>query len=271
MEDFNIELEITGIYSGLMWIFILLMIIFIIGLMKVFKKCDKPVWLAIIPIYNIWVLFKIVGVPPILSLIPCINSIVYLYVLFLLGSKFNKGTLFSLGLIAFTPIFLIILGFDSSAYNKTGEENKLKPDLMAKDPASEGQVDLLAADPINTIPNFTNLNEESSLKEMPSLEQQLEMPKVKTERIIDIPKEEVKSDLSIPNAFEMKLPKNKEEVLTIEEDTIVKQEPVEELLISENTKYQNNKTQKFCSQCGSPNDVLNKFCVSCGYNFESSK
>ena len=29
-----------------------------------------------------------------------------------------------------------------------------------------------------------------------------------------------------------------------------------------------HKTQKFCPECGTANDVLNKFCVSCGYNFK---
>jgi len=270
MVDFDIEL-IKGIICGLIIIFILFMIIFIIGLMKVFEKCNKPAWAAIIPFYNMWVLFKIVGVSPILSLIPFINGIVYLYVLFLLGSKFNKSTLYNLGLVILTPIFIIFLGFDSSFYNKTEEENKLKPDLMAKDPVSEGQVNLLAPDPINTIPNFSISNEEPSIKEMPSLEQQLEIPKIDNVEKIDIPKEVIKQNLSIPDAFEMKLPKLKEEILTIEEDIMDNQEQVEELLINKTSIFKNNKTQKFCSQCGSPNDVLNKFCVSCGYDFESSK
>ena len=29
-----------------------------------------------------------------------------------------------------------------------------------------------------------------------------------------------------------------------------------------------HKTQKFCPECGTPNDVLNKFCIACGYNFD---
>ncbi|MDD4706549.1 MAG: DUF5684 domain-containing protein, partial [Bacilli bacterium] len=261
----------TIIFSIIFFINTLFLILYIIGFMKVFKKCNKPSWHAIIPIYNMWVLFEIVGISPWLCLIPGINGIAYLYALYVLGSKFNKSLLYKVGLIILTPIFIILLGFDSSTYNKKEEETKLKPDLMAKDPASEGQINLLAADPINTIPNCPVFDEELSLKEMPSLEQQLEIPKNNIIEKVDISKEEVKSDLTIPNAFEMKLPKYKEEILLLEENIKDNQEQVEELQINEKSKFKNNKTQKFCSQCGSPNDVLNKFCVSCGYNFESSK
>lgn len=270
MGESNIGL-ITAIFIIGMFICTLFIIIFIIGLMKVFSKCNKPAWISLIPFYNLWVLFKIVGVPSILSLIPFVNAIVLLYVLFLLGSKFNKSTLFKLGLVIFTPIFLIILGFDSSVFIEAKEE-KLKPDLMAKDPASEGVINLMEADPINTIPDVPKIQEESSIKEMPSLEQQLEIPKTESSEKIDIPQDEVKQDIIIPDVFNMKLPKNQEEELITNEEETNNQEPVEELQIEENSIYKNShKTQKFCSQCGSPNDVLNKFCISCGYNFEASK
>ncbi|MDD4187309.1 MAG: hypothetical protein PHX04_00835 [Bacilli bacterium] len=29
-----------------------------------------------------------------------------------------------------------------------------------------------------------------------------------------------------------------------------------------------HKTQKFCPECATPNDILNKYCISCGYTFK---
>lgn len=29
-----------------------------------------------------------------------------------------------------------------------------------------------------------------------------------------------------------------------------------------------HKTQKFCPECRTPNDILNKYCISCGYTFK---
>lgn len=71
------------------------------------------------------------------------------------------------------------------------------------------------------------------------------------------------------STFDIIMPKLKEEPEIIEKlDTydvlnIIEQKPKKEMNF--------HKTQKFCPQCGSPNDVLNKFCISCGYNFETQK
>lgn len=260
-----------------LFIYLAFMILLIIGLMMVYKKCNKPAWAAIVPIYNIWVLFEIVGIKPWLSLIPIVNIFMIIYATYKLGAIFNKSILFSLGLVFLSPIFLIILGFES----KNKEEIKLKPDLMVKDPASSDEVNLMEADPISSIPNAPIMKKEPVIKEMPSLEEQMVIPKL-VEQQETQPKEPVVVNAvenhSNPNAFEMRLPKLKEEVFNTAESNFNKVEDtqIEHLEITEAPVIQEeiikrpnlHKTQKFCPECGSPNDMLNKFCISCGYDFD---
>ena len=58
--------------------------IFVIaGWWKTFEKAGEPGWKAIIPIYNLVILLKIVGRPVwwiVLLLIPCVSFIVYIIV-----------------------------------------------------------------------------------------------------------------------------------------------------------------------------------------------
>ena len=57
----------------------IIFLIVVIGLWKVFVKADEPGWAAIIPIYNYYVILKIVGRPwwwLLLLLIPIVNLIV---------------------------------------------------------------------------------------------------------------------------------------------------------------------------------------------------
>lgn len=264
-------------------IYLAFAILYIVGLMKVYKKSGKPAWAALVPIYNIWVLFEIVSIPPWLCLVPIVNIFMIIYATYKLGAVFNKSGLFSLGLVFFSPIFLLILGFETN--NKA--EVELKPDLMVKDPASSGKVDLMERDPISSIPETPIVKEEPIIKEMPSLEKQMVIPKVIEPVVEQLKQPEVENIIensSIPNAFEMTLPKLKEEVLETE---VIKEElelnkeennlPIEQLEITpplinkEVTSTANlHKTQKFCPECGSPNDMLNKFCISCGYDFDKS-
>jgi len=94
--------------------------IFVIaGWWKTFEKAGEPGWKAIIPIYNLVILLKIVGRPVwwiVLLLIPCVSFIVYIIVANDLSKSFGKGTGFTLGLVLLSPIFTIILGFGDAKY-----------------------------------------------------------------------------------------------------------------------------------------------------------
>jgi uncharacterized membrane protein YhaH (DUF805 family) len=104
----------------LFWIFWLaFMILMIAACWKIFTKAGQPGWASIIPIYNWYILCKIVGRPGwwvILLLIPLVNFIVGIILCIDLAKSFGKGMGFAIGLILLGVIFFPILGFGSAQY-----------------------------------------------------------------------------------------------------------------------------------------------------------
>lgn len=97
----------------------ILYIVFVIELWGVFEKANVPGWHAIIPILNIYDLFKIGwghGWFFLLLIIPVVNVFVYLYANYKLAKKFTHGFLFSLGISIFPHLFYFILAFGDSKY-----------------------------------------------------------------------------------------------------------------------------------------------------------
>ena len=103
-----------------------LLVLQIIGMWKIFTKAGQAGWKSIIPIYNLVVLYKIIGINPWLLLvylaafIPFIGSIAVLVLAIFqdvyLAKSFGKGTGFTVGLIFLAPIFYMILGFGKDTY-----------------------------------------------------------------------------------------------------------------------------------------------------------
>jgi hypothetical protein len=99
----------------------------LVGWWKIFEKADEQGWKAIIPVYNIYVMLRIVGRPGwmvITFFIPFINLIMWVILMGNLAKSFGKGIAFVLGLIFLNPLFAIILGFGKAAYvGPTAEQN----------------------------------------------------------------------------------------------------------------------------------------------------
>jgi hypothetical protein len=94
-------------------------VLFIAAFWKIFTKAGQPGWAAIIPIYNYYVLLKVVGRPGwwlILYLIPIVNLIIFIVVALDLAKSFGKSGGFAVGLVLLPFIFFPILGFGSAAY-----------------------------------------------------------------------------------------------------------------------------------------------------------
>ena len=115
--------SILGLAFGVfVWsmVSLVISIIAIIALWRIFSKAGEAGWKAIIPIYNYYVLLKIVGRPGwwlLLLLIPFVNIIVYLLVSVDLAKSFGKSEVF--GVVAiwlFSIIGYMILGFGESKY-----------------------------------------------------------------------------------------------------------------------------------------------------------
>src|SRR6478672_8841176 len=106
---------------------IIVAVLSVIAIWKVFEKANQPGWAAIIPIYNTYVLLKVVGRPGwwlLLYLIPFVNIIVHLFVSMDLAKAFGKSSAF--GVIAiwiFSIIGYYILGFGDATYK--GNPNKV--------------------------------------------------------------------------------------------------------------------------------------------------
>lgn len=98
-------------------------ILLIVAQWKIFVKAGEEGWKAIIPVYNLVVLFKIAGMNPmllLLLLIPIANIVILIVLVVMLdinlAKAFGKGTGFAIGLIFLGFIFQLILAFDSSEY-----------------------------------------------------------------------------------------------------------------------------------------------------------
>lgn len=96
---------------------IILGIFSLVCMWKVFVKAGKPGWAAIVPFYNLYVLFEITygkGWKFLLLLIPIVDIIFVILVYVKLAKVFGKTGGFAVGLILLDPIFMGILAFDDS-------------------------------------------------------------------------------------------------------------------------------------------------------------
>ena len=112
---------IVGVIFGVggMLIGLLVAVVMIAAWWKIFTKAGQPGWAALIPIYNIIVLLKVVDKPLwwlLLFIIPCANVVAWVMVSLALAAKFGKDTGFAIGLMLLGIIFLPILAFGSAEY-----------------------------------------------------------------------------------------------------------------------------------------------------------
>lgn len=109
--------DLGGILFAVVWVAIIVFYIYVGW--RIFEKAQEPGWAAIIPIYNLVVLLRIVGRPTwwiILFIIPVLNLIPTIIVPFDLAKSFGKGTGFGIGLLLIGPIFGPILAFGGAEY-----------------------------------------------------------------------------------------------------------------------------------------------------------
>ena len=136
-DDLNIQFDVDNLDSlaaepnaevaaaafalfGVVWVVsLLLSLIFVAGLWKIFSKAGKPGWAAIIPIYNLIVLFEITDKPIwwiVLFFIPFVNFIAVILVYITLAERFGRGGGTVVGLVLLPFIFVPMLGFGSATY-----------------------------------------------------------------------------------------------------------------------------------------------------------
>ena len=117
----------NGGVVGILVIFYIAVIVFeIAALWKVFVKAGQPGWAAIIPIYNLYILLKVIGRPGwwillfLLGIIPFVGWIAVLVLGIIiaidLAKSFAKSSGFAVGLFLLNFIFIPILGFGEAQY-----------------------------------------------------------------------------------------------------------------------------------------------------------
>ncbi len=98
----------------------LALIVFMFAAMwKIYEKAGRPGWEAIIPIYNLYILLKIVGKPGwwlLLFFIPLVNVVFFIWTYNMLSKSFGKDEAFTAGLVLLGFVFLPILGFGDAKY-----------------------------------------------------------------------------------------------------------------------------------------------------------
>ena len=142
------QMAVTAVAGGFLGasaaIAIAIYVLLVIADWKIFTKAGEKGWKSIIPIYNIYISFKIVGMKVwfwpllIISLVQSIISSVageqatvtliagviaaiiglVAYILFCgkTAKAFGKGTGYAVGIFFFPNIFTLILGFGSAKY-----------------------------------------------------------------------------------------------------------------------------------------------------------
>jgi hypothetical protein len=107
----------SSVYCLCWGVFIILIVA---GLWKVYTKADQPGWAAIIPIYNIYVMTKIIGRPwwwLLLLFIPIVNIVVSIIMAIDLAQSFGKDAAYGVLLLwLFSIIGYLILGFGDADY-----------------------------------------------------------------------------------------------------------------------------------------------------------
>ncbi len=91
----------------------------IVAMWKIFEKAGEPGWAAIIPFYNLYVLFKITwgnGWKFLFLLIPIANFVFLIITMVKLAKAFGKSGGFAVGLIFLSVIFYCILAFGDAQY-----------------------------------------------------------------------------------------------------------------------------------------------------------
>lgn len=104
----------SGLGIGACLFSIAISILSIVALWMIFQKANEEGWAAIVPFYNLFVLYKITwgnGWFFLLLLIPIANLIIAIITMVKLAKAFGKGGGFACGLIFLNVIFYCILAF----------------------------------------------------------------------------------------------------------------------------------------------------------------
>ncbi len=107
-------------------IWIIVYVLFALGMYGSFQKAGQPGWAAFVPIYNFIIMLKVAGRPAswawflLLAVVPFVGGIVLLVIAIIvlndISRSFGHGGGFTVGLVLLGPIFWYILWLGPSQY-----------------------------------------------------------------------------------------------------------------------------------------------------------
>jgi uncharacterized membrane protein len=100
-------------------IYFIIAVIMLVSMWKIFIKAGYAGWKCIVPLYNIYCLYKMTwgnGWMFLLLLIPIVNVVISIMTYYKLAKAFEKGIGFCLGLLFLSVIFFPILAFGDAKY-----------------------------------------------------------------------------------------------------------------------------------------------------------
>ena len=118
-DNTQVPAGLAAMGTGFTIVMLAIFVAWIAGMWGVFAKAGEPGWAAIIPIYNVIVLLKIIGRPTwwvLLYFIPFVSFIVHIVNSFDLAKRFGKGAGFALGLAILPFIFYPVLAWGDASY-----------------------------------------------------------------------------------------------------------------------------------------------------------
>lgn len=126
LATFASAATVASLISTYSMILVAFYVLIVVAQWKIFVKAGQEGWKSLIPIYNVVVLYKIIGLSPwllllyLLSGVPVIGWIISVALSIVsmvkLGKAFNQSTAFIFGLLLLSPIFQMILGFGKAEY-----------------------------------------------------------------------------------------------------------------------------------------------------------
>ena len=113
MEDYS-SIASQGASTGS-----IVLVISIVAMWKLFEKAGEAGWKSIIPIYDVYILFKIAwgkGILFLLMFIPIVNIVIYIMLYWKLAKSFGQSTGMCVLMLFFPQIVMLILAFGSAEY-----------------------------------------------------------------------------------------------------------------------------------------------------------
>jgi len=128
------NVDSSGLATGLMiygLVYLVLAVVALVAGWKVFSKANQAGWKILIPIYNAYIVLKIVGRPGwwlLLFLIPFVNIIISVIIAIDLAKSFGKSEAFGIvALFLFSLIGYLILAFGDAKYVGPSASSKQTP------------------------------------------------------------------------------------------------------------------------------------------------